>query len=239
MASLPPLNFIKPSDAVQRVRDRFECTEQEAVEFIRDKWRADPTILRWDGDGPPHGDIDFSKIDWVAGAMVIPGECWQEPRVNLGYAAAKFRLISGGPSQRHQPWHVSSDKRCPFTIDRQQLAGILDERPAAPIDRGQLETKTAAANETNPRPSIQNKKKGNEGPKSRFALLADLEYTLTKGSLATGPIPSETRTIWIMVCRDAGYQAGAEPRGWKSAETLSRHGGKRIDEERRARAGKS
>src|SRR5437868_4312531 len=68
---IPPLNFIEARDAVQRVRDAFGCSGEEAVQFLCDRWIEGALVPRFLGPDPSD-DVkrDTGLIDWFSGAIV-------------------------------------------------------------------------------------------------------------------------------------------------------------------------
>jgi hypothetical protein len=213
--AIPPLNFIEPRAAVQRVCAKFECNdEQEAVKYLCDKLRGRAIIPQWESAATPSpDDVDFSKIDWVSGAMVIAGTLG--PAVNTMHGRT--------------PGQWSPGSRYPFKIDRRQLENVLKEGDEV-------------SSETDDPEPLPGALKGTPGPKSTGQLVAACvatlyEKSLSERALGERPIPTDMKEIFRFVLRDAGYGAGELPRGW-SAPTLSKYCGLLIDEERRKRAAK-
>jgi hypothetical protein len=112
----PPLNFIEPRDAVQRVRDAFVCTREEAIEFLCDNWIEGGLVPRFLGPTPPDAiRHDTSLIDWFSGAVV--------KTLHLQ------RRTVRKPGQH--PEHTVHTDRYRFTIDRRQLETVLKAVGAA------------------------------------------------------------------------------------------------------------
>lgn len=70
---IPPLKFIEPRDAAQRVLEHFGCTGDEAVQFLCDRWISGKINPRFMGGEPP-GGADPAMADWFAGAIVLPAK---------------------------------------------------------------------------------------------------------------------------------------------------------------------
>lgn len=113
---IPPLNFVEAREAVQRVREAFGCTEEEAVRFLCDGWIDGALLPRFLGSIPPDDlRYDTGRIDWFSGAIV--------KTVHLP------RRVSRYPGDR--PEYSTHTDRYPFKIDRRQLDAILVAAGAA------------------------------------------------------------------------------------------------------------
>jgi hypothetical protein len=209
--AIPPLNFIEPRAAVQLVCDRFECTEQEGADFLREKLIEKAIIPHWVEATPPPDDIDFSKIDWVSGAMVIRGA----PRLAVNLGSSYYALHPERPHDRPE-WGPSS--RYPLKIDRRQLAAIIDK--PAPGD-GDDQTK-------------EHKPKSVGRPSERDKIEIAVKFSLTLGRLKD-EIPKEWTAIHNAICADAQIK---DAQGW-GYETVVGVAREPVERARRERAQKS
>ena len=98
---------------MQRAREYFGCTGDEAVRFLRDRWLSSEVNPRFTRGEPP-GGADPDLVDWFAGAVVLPDK-WL-PR----------RAISE-PGDDPE-WQRISGRSFPFEYDRQELEAALGHR---------------------------------------------------------------------------------------------------------------
>lgn len=129
---IPPLLFLEPRDAVQRVCNALACTEGEAVAFLRDAWFAGTIVLRFVGPPPPAG-YDLTEADWFSGEIVIrtPQQTSTIPIGGYDPFEASDREQLGLPPREYRYPMRTVTRRYPFKIDRCQLDAIMAEAVAA------------------------------------------------------------------------------------------------------------
>lgn len=129
---IPPLSFIEPRDEVQRVRDAFACTGDEAVAFLGDAWLAGTLVPQFVGSPPPAG-YNPAEADWFSGEIVIRTR-QQTSAIPIGgydpFEASDREQLGLPPREYRYPMRTLA-RRYPFKIVRRQLDVILAEAGAA------------------------------------------------------------------------------------------------------------
>jgi hypothetical protein len=128
----PPLFFLDPREAVQRVREAFECTGEEAVRFLLDAWIAGTIVPRFLGPTPPAG-YDPRDADWFSGEIVIRSRLQTSTIPIGGYDVfGEFDREQRGLSPREHRYPMRTvTNRYSFKIDRRQFDVLLTEAAAA------------------------------------------------------------------------------------------------------------
>jgi hypothetical protein len=112
---IPPPTFIEPREATQRVRDVLQCTENEAVGFLGDKWIEGTLTPRFLDKTPPDEALrNPNLIDWFSGTIV-----------------RTFNLQTRATTQvGERPEYKTYTDRYPFRFDRRQLDMIMADAAA-------------------------------------------------------------------------------------------------------------
>ena len=210
----PPLLFLEPRDAVQRVCNAFACTDDEAVAFLRDAWFAGTISPRFVGPPPPAG-YDPTKADWFSGEIVIRTRQQTSTIPIGGYKPfERFdREQRGFPPREYSFPMRTLTKHYPFKIDRRQLDAILEEgaaaatRPDPPVlDSDEREPQSAPGAAGRYKPELPRK----PDPRNKGEAMIDgLETALAAGALATG----KRATL------KAAHQAMLQAMGYKEEPT--------------------